>query len=306
MSTQNRDYKKLHKIMYCEGPEGIYSEVTNIVRLIDAEFDFAFLDATFTDILLLFKGNYPGFQASTTRYHDLPHTCWVALALIRLVHSHILEGKVFSRRIIELGLLTAFFHDTGLILEESDHQGTGAKHTIGHEERSIELLSSYLTQKNHAGQNLVDLAPMIHCTILAKPPSEIVFESDQVKLMGYILGSADLMAQMAERTYLEKLPLLFEEFKEGGVPGFESSFDLLKKTENFYKAIVLKRLNGDMEGVGNNTRKHFLVRWGIDKDFYNEAINNQIEYLKTITQECSDSYENLLKRLRRRSELPPE
>ena len=50
------------------------------------------------------------------------------------------------------------------------------------------------------------------CTVTAL--EEIPFRSDETRAMGRILGSADLIAQMADRTYLEKFPLLFEEFQE--------------------------------------------------------------------------------------------
>lgn len=300
------DYKQRYKMMYCGTPPDIYAEIKYIIRIVHPDFDFSFLDTVFTDLTLLFYGEYPGFQASKTKYHDFPHTCWVALAVARSIHAHTVEGKQFSKRAVELGIITALFHDTGLIQEDDDTEGTGAKFTIGHEERSIRFLSEYLFQKGEGRgghEDVRDLTAIISCTILAVKPSEIEFFSEEVQLIGYILGSADLLAQMAERAYLEKLPLLFEEFKEGGVPGFESSFDLLKKTEMFYKHVVLNRLDNDMEGMGSNMRVHFRERWGVDRDLYAEAITNQIDYLKKITQNSNDSYENVLKKLRRTGEI---
>ena len=40
--------------------------------------------------------------------------------------------------------------------------------------------------------------------------------------MGKVLGTADLVAQMADKNYQEKLPLLFLEFQEAGMEEFES------------------------------------------------------------------------------------
>ena len=293
------DYKQILTILHCGDPFDVFIEVKNILKIISPNLDLCFLEDAFVDLLRLFEGNYPGYQASKTRYHNFPHTCWVALAMSRLIHSHLLEGRTFSERAILLGVLTAFFHDTGLIQESSDKEGTGAKFTIGHEERSIKLMKTYLKSKGWKSHTLEDIGPVIRCTILAVPPGDIVFKSEEMKMMGYMLGSADLIAQMAERSYLEKLPLLFEEFKEGGVPGFESSLDLFQKTDMFYRKIVLTRLNNDMDGVASNVSKHFEKRWGIDRDLYAEAIDNQINYLNTITKDCKDNYDKLLQRLKR-------
>lgn len=38
---------------------------------------------------------------------------------------------------------------------------------------------------------------------------------------------------MADRAYLAKLIYLYHEFREGGVAGYESELDLLKKTPTF-------------------------------------------------------------------------
>ena len=58
---------------------------------------------------------------------------------------------------------------------------------------------------------------MIQCTKLSLSPKDLVFDTEEVKLMGHILGTADIIAQMADRVYLERLPLLFDELKEGVV-----------------------------------------------------------------------------------------
>ena len=294
------DYKRFSEVLYCGEPQEIYAEVRNIVKSIDDDFDLTFIDKVFQDILLLFQGKYPGFQASKTKYHDLSHTCWVVLALVRLVHGHALDGRSFSCRVIGLGILTAFFHDVGLIQKDEETGGTGAKFTIGHEERSVAILLDYLTENGQHLHDFEEIEQIIQCTGLSKAPGDIYFESEEVKLMGFMLGSADLLAQMAERTYLEKLPLLFEEFQEGQVPGFDSSFDLFKKTESFYRDVVLNRLHNDMDGVSESMKMHFKSRWNLDRNLYEEAINNQIAYLKKITIKCQGNYECLLGGLRRR------
>ena len=75
---------------------------------------------------------------------------------------------------------------------------------------------------------------------------------------------------MADRLYLEKLIYLYSEFREGKVPGFESEFDLFKKTESFYEDISKKRLSEELGGVSNFMKIHFKHRFGVDRDYYQE------------------------------------
>jgi hypothetical protein len=86
---------------------------------------------------LLFNGKYPGYSECNTKYHNLEHTISVALATARLVHGSHLEGHEFSPKNILLALVASLFHDAGLIQAEGDINGSGAKYTIGHEERRI-------------------------------------------------------------------------------------------------------------------------------------------------------------------------
>jgi hypothetical protein len=98
------------------------------------------------------------------------------------------------------------------------------------------------------------------------PLAEIPFKSDEIMTMGKILGSADLIAQMADRNYLEKLPLLFLEFEEAKMPGFETPLELFKNTEEFYHSVVRTRLTEEMDNVSSAALFHFKERWDIDRD----------------------------------------
>jgi hypothetical protein len=117
--------------------------------------------------------------------------------------------------------------------------------------------------------------------------------------MGKVLGSADLIAQMSDRNYLEKLPLLFLEFKEAGMEGFETPLQLFKNTEEFYHLVARARLAEDLGSVSSAALYHFQSRWNIDRDLYAESIKNNIKYIKQTTENCSESYECLMNKLRR-------
>ena len=101
-------------------------------------------------------------------------------------------------------------------------------------------------------------------------------------LTGETLVIDDACRISADRNYLEKLVLLFEEFEEAGIPGFHSEEEFIEKTEGFYKNLARKRLWRDMAVIAQNMRHHFRVRWDIDRHLYAEAIVNNIGYLKSI------------------------
>jgi hypothetical protein len=108
---------------------------------------------------------------------------------------------------------------------------------------------------------------------------EIIFHSRNHEILGKMLGSSDLLGQMADRYYLEKLPFLYKEFEEGNIPGFKDSVDLLIKSEGFYQ-LTKNRLANELEGVNRFLRSYFKVRWSLDQDIYQETIDRTMGYLK--------------------------
>ena len=279
--------------------QSIVNEIKYIATLMVNDFDHALLEQTCADIKMLFEGNFPGYRASNTKYHDLEHTSAVVLAASRLMHGAFTEGHSFSAKTILLGLLGAIFHDIGYIQTDSDVNGSGAKYTIGHEERSIRFLKEYLSQKSFSEQDIEDCTHIIMSTILSLEIKDIPFRSNDIELLGKILGSADLLAQIADREYFEKLFMLFKEFEEAGMPGYGSELELLQKTQNFYQYVALQRLNEEFENVAAFMRFHFKNRWDLDRDLYQESIDANIKYLKTVVGICDESYDCYLKYLRR-------
>ncbi|MDH3867400.1 MAG: hypothetical protein OES39_09975, partial [Desulfobulbaceae bacterium] len=128
---------KLGDLTNTSSHSGTYAEIIKTLSLVDPDYDTLFLKKVYSDIVCLFKGEYPGYRASHTKYHNLEHTCSVILATARLIHGLHVQGQIFSPRVIELGLVAALFHDTGLIQTKKERGGTGAQYTIGHEKRSI-------------------------------------------------------------------------------------------------------------------------------------------------------------------------
>jgi len=277
----------------------VITEIKRVLLLIDQDMNQAFLGNVLKDTVALFKGRYPGYRASTAKYHDLSHTLAVGLAMARLMHGSFLNGYRFDPVNLNLGIAAALFHDVGYIQSQEDIEGSGAKYTVGHEQRSIKFMQRYLSQKDFTARDIENCGHMIGCTIMNLAPQNILFDSEEIKTLGQSVGSADLMAQMADRLYLEKLLLLFKEFEEAALPGFDSEVELLQKTVWFYESVALKRLKNDLGKVYLNMRLHFLERWKIDRDLYVEAIAKNIDYIKYLSGLCKNDFDCYLKNLRR-------
>ena len=290
---------KLNQLLFIKDPEKVFSEIEYTISKVEEGFDLGFLEQVYTDTQMLFHGKYPGYRECNTKYHNLEHTISVTLATARLLHGSYLEGHEFSAKNILLALVGALFHDAGLIQAEEDISGSGAKYTIGHEERSIVFMKQYLSKERFSAQDLDNCSHFIMCTILNLSPESIPFNSEEIETLGKIVGSADLLAQMADRYYLERLLLLYKEFEEARLPGSDSALVLLHKTEEFYESIAKKRLAEELGGVSEFMPSHFKERWGIDRDLYEESIQKNIDYLKSLIVLCEDSFTCYLENLRR-------
>ena len=290
---------RLYDLTNISSPSETFAEIKKILLMLDPSLDLSLIEDAYNDIILLFNGKFPGYRTSNTKYHNLEHTCAVTLATARLIHGLHVQDQSFSTRVIQLGIISALFHDTGLIQTDEENEGTGAQYTIGHEVRSITLMEKYLSDKGLSAEDILDCSHIIMCTKLSLSLDKIRFNSDEIKIMGKVLGSADLIAQMADRTYLEKLPLLFLEFKEAGMEGFETPLEIFQNTEDFYHSVAITRLTEELSGVSYAALYHFRSRWEIDRDLYAESMKNNIRYMKKVTKNCDDSYDCLIKRIRR-------
>ena len=278
-----------------EDPFSVLEEVKKTVSLIFPDFDYGTIDLVFNDLLGLFAGNYPGYRKCNTRYHDLKHTTDTFIALARLIHGATDTGADFTRRGIFLALISALMHDTGYIQTNKDKTGTGAKYTLNHVDLSVDFMSDYFDKKGFSREDFRFCRNIVKCTGLDVDLSGIQFSDFENNLFGKMLGTADLQGQMADRNYLEKLSYLYHEFREGGISGYESELDLLRKTPDFYQ-MTLRRFDEELDGVWRYMRHHFRSRWGLDKDFYKTTIEKHMTYLKQTLRYHADDYQKYLRR----------
>lgn len=278
-----------------EDPEKVLREVKIIISMEYPEFDFKPLYHCFYDIVRLFNGEYSGFQKCNTNYHDLKHTTDTLLAMMRLIHGYNFKNKRLSEKNITLGLISVIMHDTGYIQTIDDTFGTGAKYTTEHIPRSIHFTENYFEEHNYSKEDFIFCKNCISCSGINAQTKDINFSSHEEEIIGKILGIADLLGQMSDRDYLEKLLFLYYEFKEGNILGFESEFDLLDKSLTFFD-ITKERFKNQFDNIERFMIYHFKSRWNIDSDLYSEGIAKNIEYLKFIMEKHRKDYLEKLKR----------
>jgi hypothetical protein len=206
-----------------------------------------------------FNGGLAGYQPIDARYHDFEHTLQGTLCMARLLQGrHAAKAKpALPQRLVELGLIGILFHDTGYLKTTDDTEGTGAKYTVIHVNRSAEFAAKFLGENNFLPAEISSVQSMIRCTGVDAALTGIAFHDEAEKIGGHILGTADLLGQMAADDYVEKLPVLFAEFAEAAkfsgpkatmVNQFKSAEELRQKTAGFWDNYVKRKLEQNFSG----------------------------------------------------------
>jgi hypothetical protein len=133
-------------------------------------------------------------------------------------------------------------------------------------------------------------ASLIHFTGYEIPVPEIRVPSLAYKLLGSLLGSADIIAQMSDRCYLEKCrDRLYPEFVAGGIARkrladgreeivYESGADLVMKTPVFYQG-ASRRLDSDLGGTHRYVQNHFG-----GEHLYMDELTKNIEFARVLNE----------------------
>ena len=291
---------ELDSIMDHHDSNDVTATVQSIYGIHFPENSFSLINAVYTKINDLYNGRYGGYKKCNTEYHDLHHTEQVFMTSSRIIDGYILSGNPLSLETSQKILLSALFHDTGFIQEEWDNDGTGAKYTSEYDERSKKFVVKNAHTMGCRETDIDSICRIIQAINIRIDFDSIEFESHDEKIAGMILGTADLLGQMASRTYIEKLLFLYREFREGGIIGYNTEFDILKKTIGFYE-FTKERLINSYDSMFMVAKKHFEKRYHIDRNLYTDAIDKNIEYLKKIIKDTSMNFRHKLRRINRLS-----
>ena len=278
-------------------PMKVLEEVNTLFSNMFDAHDVDRISSVFDNVVALFSGKLPEFKACDTPYHNLKHTTDVFLAMARLLHGAHAQGVSLNALDAGVGVAAALMHDTGYIQKDSETYDNSAELAPVHVDRSIEFMTRILTSKGYSQDSIRTCKQAILCTDLETPLQTIPFASPTGELLGKMLASADLLAQTSERTYLEKLPLLYREFKEAGTENYECELDLIKDATQFNRRMN-ERLTTQLDCVNRFFQTHFRTRWHINVDLYQLAIDRAMTYLASVLKSDADNYRIHLRRAR--------
>ncbi|MGH8621477.1 MAG: hypothetical protein ACRET3_04995, partial [Burkholderiales bacterium] len=251
--------------------------------------DLTPLRRAFADMQALFSGRYPGYLACDTLYHDLRHTLDMTLATVRLIDGHdrvsAPADRLGARRAI-FAVMVALLHDSGYVRRSSESGvENGAVFTKVHVSRSAEFLGSYLPTVGFAAE-AGTAAQLTHFTGYELDLDKITLPDAKDRLVGCIVGTSDLIAQMADRRYIEKCrDFLYLEFVWGGIARelqpdgreivrYASPTDLVIKTPGFYQYLARPRIDRTLGGVDRYAEAHFD-----GPNRYQQEITRNMEHL---------------------------
>ena len=253
----------------------------------------ATLETALADFERLFTGQTPGYLGVDTVYHDLQHSQDMVLATARLIagyeRSHPDGPHIGAERAL-MCLVTALFHDSGYIREIAEKDiPNGAVFTRNHVTRSAKYIAKYLPTAG-LGDWVPVATRIVHFTGYEMPLDLIRVADARDRLVGHLLGTADMLAQMADRCYLEKCrDRLYAEFVLGDVAAhkdvdgvkvlYGSGLDLLRQTPQFVATTIDKRLGTTF---GHAYRHVEPLYGGVNP--YMDAIRQNAEYLRGLAR----------------------
>lgn len=267
---RRRNHYDVTDQVFIADPREVRAAVEAILQAQSADIDLTPIRQAFDVFAHLYSGELDDYLGCETWYHDAQHSLDCTLTLARLVDGHerstAAAERLGPRRSI-LAVVLALFHDAGYIRRGADPQQHGAEFTTWHVERSGDFLAGLLPDLGFADEAEV-ARQIIHYTGYELALDQIRVDDPRDRRLGFMLGSADLLAQMSDRCYLEKCrDCLYPEFALCGLAGeeqtatpFTSPEALIASTPNFIDQIWADRLDGYFESVHRHEAAHFNGR----------------------------------------------
>ncbi len=292
-NTRRSDFDVTNTVQV-SSPQAVLAEVESLFARTWPRQSLTPLSRAFEHFERLFAGEMPGYYGVDTVYHDRQHTLDVTLALARLTVGFERQANESTRlggeRAI-VGIVIGLFHDVGYLRRIDDRESrNGAEFTRTHVARGARFLEEFLPVVGL--ESWVSIArEIIHFTGYEVPFPQIEAQVANPRdiTLGHLIGTADMVGQMADRCYLEKCrDRLYAEFVLGGVAlpiaanggrhvKYASGLDLLRQTPDFVAEVKAKRLDGEFRGA----YRHFESLFG-GSNPYMEAIERNVAYLRQI------------------------
>jgi hypothetical protein len=290
-NARRSDFDVTNTVRVSSMPD-VRDAVQSLFELTWPQASFEPVARAFYDFAELSAGRMPGYFGVDTVYHDQQHTLDVTLAMARLMAGyesmHRDSDMALGVERATLGMVLGLFHDIGYLRETSEEARNGAEFTRNHVTRSARFIERYLPSLGL--EHLAQVAgEIVHFTGYERPFAHIdVSDLRDIKL-GHLIGTADMIAQMADRCYLEKCrDRLYPEFVLGGMAlpiasngghdvKYASGLDLLRQTPEFMDETRRKRLDTAFE----QAYRYIEVLYNGENP-YIESIERSLAYLRQI------------------------
>jgi hypothetical protein len=249
----------------------------------------------FYDFERFFYGRSPEYHPVDTTYHDVQHSLDMTLATARLISGYEQTVDVPDRlgpARATLGIVCSLFHDFGYLRHKVRDRDVrhGAQFTRSHVSRSGRFLESYLPSIG-LQQFVPVVSKIIHFTGYEVRADDIELDDPRESAVGHLLGTADLLAQMSDRCYLEKCrDRLYPEFVIGDVAvekigdrvevRYRSGADLLAKTLNFYRESAKQRLDHTF----NRAYRYLEAYFQDGENPYLHFIEKNLSFLRSVIE----------------------
>jgi hypothetical protein len=248
-----------------------------------------FLRQAIDDVENAFWGRYPCLLACDTPYHDLRHSLDTALLLARMVAGwNRGDGAKLAADEAVLTVFLGLVHDVGFLRRVDEDHLLGPHLMREHEWRGVEFARGYLGSGPFADRS--DWAELILATCFAHSLGGMLEgRTPQAMAAARLIGSADLISQVADRFYLERCrDFLFYEMSVCGADRitddaghtkviYENGLHLLAKTPVFYEHSIRQRLTELFGGVDHVLTLHFGGR-----NPYQDSIDRNLAYLNRL------------------------
>jgi hypothetical protein len=270
-------------------PDAVVPVLRAILDARYKDFDFSVVNTLVSDFSRLYQGQFPGFRGCDISYHNIQHVLDVTLAMTRLMDGHEQSSPsqgCLGPELALAGVASALFHDSGYIRRTRDTRHTnGAAYTRTHVSRGARFLADYLPQVG-LGSLVPVCGRIVHFTGYELDPDKIEVSGPVERRLGEMLGTADLIAQIADADYIRKChDDLFREFEVGGIAGsgaiyppggkvYVTAGQLLADTPEFIQKTIDLRLNGFFNQAYRYAETYFGGR-----NLYIEAIEENRDRL---------------------------
>jgi hypothetical protein len=293
LQDRRNDYDVTNTVQVSSAPQ-VRAAVKDLFAALYPQNSFDSVWLAFHDFERVFTGRDPSYYAVDTTYHDMQHTLDMTLALSRLIAGHETSVEPADRLgpdRAELAIVSALFHDVGYLRHKERDAGAvnGAVFTRVHVTRSGQYLERYLPSIG-LEQFTPVISRIVHFTGYELDVNQIELDEPKDSTVGHLLGTADLVAQLADRCYLEKCrDRLYPEFVLGGVAIderpqgkvlYHSAQDLLGKTLSFYQTSARLRLENNFDRV----YRYFEAFFERGQSPYIRFIRKNLTFLNTVIQ----------------------